>query len=217
MLDEQDEIIFPGAFIPAAERYGIMPLLDRWVVRSAIAHLAENLPAIDVEDGLFFINLSGDSFNDNDFSAYIRQQIDHYNIPPELLCFEITETAAISNLCEAVKFINEIRSFGCQFALDDFGAGLSSFSYLKTLPVDYLKIDGSFVRDIEEDPMNFAIVQAINEIGHVAGLHTIAEFVENEETLESLRDIGIDIVQGYCVARPQPLTNSLLPGASLTQ
>jgi diguanylate cyclase (GGDEF)-like protein len=205
MLDEQDDLIFPGAFIPAAERYGIMPLLDRWVVRSAIAHLAENLPTYGKEGGVFFINLSGDSFNDGDFAAYIRQQITRYNIPPELLCFEITETAAISNLREAVKFINEIRSFGCQFALDDFGAGLSSFSYLKTLPVDYLKIDGSFVRDIEEDPMDFAIVQAINEIGHVAGLHTIAEFVENDKILQSLRRIGVDIVQGYCIARPQAL------------
>jgi len=203
MLDEQDNIIMPGAFIPAAERYGIMSLLDRWVVRSAIAWLANNLSADEKKDSIFFINLSGSSLNDSDFSAYIRQQITHYNIPPELLCFEITETAAISNLSEAVKFINEIRGFGCQFALDDFGSGLSSFSYLKTLPVDYLKIDGSFVRDIEVDPMNFAIVQAINEIGHVAGLHTIAEFVENEKTLESLRDIGVDFVQGYCIARPQ--------------
>ncbi|MCF6338185.1 MAG: EAL domain-containing protein [Gammaproteobacteria bacterium] len=202
MLDEQDNIIMPGAFIPAAERYGIMPLLDRWVVRSAIAYLAENLSENEKNDSIFFINLSGGSLSDNDFSTYIRQQITHYNIPPELLCFEITETAAISNLSEAVKFINEVRGFGCQFALDDFGSGLSSFSYLKTLPVDYLKIDGSFVRDIEIDPMNFAIVQAINEIGHVAGLHTIAEFVENEKTLESLRGIGVDFVQGYCIARP---------------
>ena len=151
----------------------------------------------------FFVNLSSNSLSDSDFSTYIQQQISHYNISPELLCFEITETAAISNLSEAVKFINEIRSFGCLFALDNFGSGLSSFSYLKTLPVDYLKIDGSFVRDIEMDPMNFAIVQAINEIGHVAGLHTIAEFVENEKTLESLRDIGVDFVQGYCIAHPQ--------------
>ncbi len=202
MLDEQDNIIMPGAFIPAAERYGIMPLLDRWVVRSSIAYLAENLSENEKNDSIFFINLSGGSLSDNNFSTYIRQQITHYNIPPELLCFEITETAAISNLSEAVKFINEVRSFGCQFALDDFGSGLSSFSYLKTLPVDYLKIDGSFVRDIEVDPMNFAIVQAINEIGHVAGLHTIAEFVENEKTLESLRGIGVDFVQGYCIAYP---------------
>jgi len=203
MLDEQDNIIMPGAFIPAAERYGIMPLLDRWVVRSVIAYLADNLSASEKSDSIFFVNISSNSLSDSDFSTYIQQQISHYNISPELLCFEITETAAISNLSEAVKFINEIRSFGCLFALDNFGSGLSSFSYLKTLPVDYLKIDGSFVRDIEMDPMNFAIVQAINEIGHVAGLHTIAEFVENEKTLESLRDIGVDFVQGYCIAHPQ--------------
>jgi len=209
MLDEQGNIIMPGAFIPAAERYGIMPLLDRWVVNAAISYLADHFPVNEKNDSVFFINLSGRSLSDSDFSAYIRQQITHYNILPELLCFEITETAAISNLSDAVTFINEIRGFGCQFALDDFGSGLSSFSYLKTLPVDYLKIDGSFVRDIEVDPMNFAIVQAINEIGHVAGLHTIAEFVENEETLDSLRGIGVDIVQGYCIARPQAMGESL--------
>ncbi len=206
MLDEEDNIIMPGAFIPAAERYGIMSLLDRWVVRSAIAHLATNLPEEGEDTSVFFINLSGNSLNDNGFSNYIQQQIIHYNVPSKLLCFEITETAAISNLSEAVKFINEIRGFGCQFALDDFGSGLSSFSYLKTLPVDYLKIDGSFVRDIVVDPMNFAIVQAINEIGHVAGLYTIAEFVEDEETLEILRGIGVDIAQGYGISRPQAMS-----------
>lgn len=210
MLDEHNNIIMPGAFIPAAERYGIMPLLDRWVVNAAITYLADYFPANEKNDSVFFINLSGHSLGDSGFSAYIRQQITDHNILPELLCFEITETAAISNLSEAVKFINEIRGFGCQFALDDFGSGLSSFSYLKTLPVDYLKIDGSFVRDLEVDPMNFAIVQAINEIGHVAGLHTIAEFVESEDTLDSLRGIGVDIVQGYCIGRPQEMNKNLL-------
>lgn len=210
MLDENDNIIMPGAFIPAAERYGIMSLLDRWVVRSAIEYLATCFPEGEEDASVFFINLSGNSLNDSGFSDYIRQQITHYNIAPGLLCFEITETAAISNLSEAVNFISEIRGFGCQFALDDFGAGLSSFSYLRTLPVDYLKIDGSFVRDIAIDPMNFAIVHAINEIGHVAGLHTIAEFVENDETLESLREIGVDIAQGYCIARPQAMNETVI-------
>lgn len=210
MLDETNNIIMPGAFIPAAERYGIMSLLDRWVVRSAIEYLSACIPGDEENDSVFFINLSGNSLNESGFSDYIQQQITYYKINPGLLCFEITETAAISNLSEAVKFINEIRGFGCQFALDDFGSGLSSFSYLKTLPVDYLKIDGSFVRDIIFDPMNFAIVQAINEIGHVAGLHTIAEFVENEETLESLRGIGVDIAQGYGIAKPQAMEDRVL-------
>ena len=205
MLGEQDDIILPGAFIPAAERYGVMPLLDRWVVRSAIAYLAGQQKANGKTGDVYFINISGDSFNDSGFPEYVCQQFTQYGVAPELLCFEITETAAISNLREAVKFINEIRGFGCQFALDDFGSGLSSFSYLKTLPVDYLKIDGSFVRDIQEDPMSYAIVQAINEIGHVAGLHTIAEFVETEETLRSLRNIGVDIVQGYYIGHPQAM------------
>ena len=210
MLDENDNIIFPGAFIPAAERYGLMLLLDRWVVQSSIEYLAKNMSHREMAGSVFFINLSGASLSDGDFFSYIQQQIAHHNLAPEILCFEITETAAISNLRDAVGFINEVRSIGCRFALDDFGSGLSSFSYLKTLPVDFLKIDGAFVRDLNEDPMNYAIVQAINEIGHVAGLHTIAEFVENEQTLEMLRDIGVDIAQGYCIDRPHILPTTLL-------
>lgn len=194
-------IILPGAFIPAAERYGIMTRLDRWVVAAVIEYLAEDFPNSSVN----FINLSGASLSDSDFFSFIKQKIVDTNISPDLLCFEITETAAIANLSSAVDFINEIRDIGCKFALDDFGAGLSSFSYLKTLPVDYLKIDGAFVRDIENDPMDYAIVQAINEIGHVAGLQTIAEFVESEATLQSIKDIGVDLAQGYCIGRPQPL------------
>jgi len=201
MIGSDGSVILPGAFIPAAERYGVMVHLDRWVVQAVIDYLVQN----DVNKGVNFINLSGASLSDDGFFSFIKQQIKRSNISPELLCFEITETAAIANFSNAVEFINEIRSIGCQFALDDFGAGLSSFSYLKSIPVDYLKIDGAFVRDINQDPMNFAIVQAINEIGHVAGLRTIAEFVENEETLELLREIGVDLAQGYGVERPHSL------------
>lgn len=201
MLNSDGSIILPGAFIPAAERYGLMMDLDRWVVKAAIDHLSQNRES----RGVHFINLSGASLSDDGIFSFIKQEIAQSNIRPESLCFEITETAAIANLSNAVKFINEIRNIGCKFALDDFGAGLSSFSYLKTIPVDYLKIDGAFVRDINEDPMNYAIVRAINEIGHTAGLHTVAEYVENEETLRMLKEIGVDLAQGYCIERPHSI------------
>lgn len=204
MVGDDGEIILPGAFIPAAERYGVMTLLDRWVVKSVIEYLADlyrQTPDTD-ELGTFFVNLSGASLNDAAFFSYIGEQLKVNELPPELLCFEITETAAISNLHLAVDFIHGIRSLGCQFALDDFGSGLSSFSYLKAMPVDYLKIDGGFVRDITSDPMNYAIVQAVNEIGHVAGLRTVAEFVEDDAILSTLQDIGVDLAQGYGIARP---------------
>ena len=205
MLDSNGRIILPGAFIPAAERYGMMANLDRWVVKAVISYLAQS----DNSKGVYFINLSGASLSDDSIFSFIKQEITRSQISPELLCFEITETAAISNLRNAVEFINEIRSIGCQFALDDFGSGLSSFSYLKTIPVDYLKIDGAFVRDLSEDPMDYAIVQAINEIGHVAGLRTVAEYVENEETLELLRGIGVDLAQGYCIERPHSVIQTV--------
>jgi len=198
MLDPDGSIILPGAFIPAAERYGLMVNLDRWVVKAAIDYLIQ----ADKNKGVYFINLSGASLSDDSIFSFIKQEISRSQISPELLCFEITETAAIANLSNAIEFIHEIRNIGCQFALDDFGAGLSSFSYLKAIPVDYLKIDGSFVRDMNEDPMNYAIVQAINEIGHVAGLQTVAEYVESSETLGLLQDIGVDLAQGYCIERP---------------
>ena len=204
MRGDDGEIILPGAFIPAAERYGIMTLLDRWVVKAVVEHLAGLCREVgDTKKmGTFFVNLSGASLNDSDFFSYIGELLALNQLPPELLCFEITETAAISNLHLAVDFIRGIRSLGCRFALDDFGSGLSSFSYLKAMPVDYLKIDGGFVRDITNDPMNYAIVQAVNEIGHVAGLRTIAEFVEDESVLSTLQDIGVDLAQGYGISRP---------------
>ncbi len=212
MLDDDDKLILPGAFIPAAERYGIMTLLDRWVVKAAIEHLATQYREVQDLDamGIFFINLSGASLDDSEFFAYLRQLLEDNELPPQILCFEITETAAISNLQLAVDFIHGIRDLGCSFALDDFGSGLSSFSYLKAIPVDYLKIDGGFVRDIVGDPMNYAIVQAVNEIGHVAGLRTIAEFVENETVLATLQTIGVDLAQGFGIALPQAIDDERL-------
>jgi diguanylate cyclase (GGDEF)-like protein len=206
MKGADGDLILPGAFIPAAERYGVMARLDRWVVKAVIEILAEEYHegAGENDPGLCFINLSGASLNDDMLFSFIRQQITHHRLPPELLCFEITETAAISNLQYAVEFIKNVRKLGCQFALDDFGAGLSSFSYLRALPVDYLKIDGAFVRDILNDPMNYAIVQAVNQIGHVAGLRTIAESVETDTVLKAVRDIGVDLAQGYEISMPEP-------------
>jgi EAL domain-containing protein (putative c-di-GMP-specific phosphodiesterase class I) len=154
--------------------------------------------------GVVAINLSGPSLCDADFLDYLLNLILETKIDPARLCFEITETAAIANLSSATHFINSLHKIGCLFALDDFGSGLSSFAYLKNLPVDYLKIDGVFVRDIVNDPIDLAMVKSINEIGHVMGMKTIAEFVENEEILETLRVIGVDYAQGYGIGKPVP-------------
>ncbi|HQT27119.1 MAG TPA: EAL domain-containing protein, partial [Burkholderiales bacterium] len=200
MLDENGNLVPPGIFIPAAERFGLMPMLDRWVVRHAVRHVS-----CSSDEGVTFINLSGASLGDETFHRFIYEAIDEEGIEPGRLCFEITETAAISNLRRAVSFIGKIRSMGCHFALDDFGSGMSSFSYLKAIPVDYLKIDGSFVRGIAGDAMDHAIVEAINRIGHVAGLQTVAEFVESQEILDALETVGVDYAQGYHIHRPESL------------
>lgn len=201
LRDEQGETIPPGAFIPAAERYNLMPALDRWVVRNAVRYVAERIGGSG-QSGMCFINLSGASLSDESFCSYVQEEIAAAGLPPSRLCFEITETTAISNMARAVEFIKNIRRAGCHFALDDFGSGLSSFSYLKAIPVDFLKIDGSFIKDVISDPMDLAIVEAINRIGHVANLKTIAEHVENAETLAALKAIGVDYAQGYHVHRP---------------
>ncbi|MCU7936268.1 MAG: EAL domain-containing protein [Candidatus Thiodiazotropha sp. (ex Dulcina madagascariensis)] len=198
------EIITPGAFIPAAERYDLMQRLDRWVVNAMFTHLGKRHDQ-SREGQLHFINLSGTSLSDPGFFSYIQERITRLKVSPQSICFEVTETAAISNLNTTVSFIEEIREMGCSFALDDFGTGLSSFSYLKSLPVDFLKVDGSFVQQVEEDEMSRAIVDAINTIGHVAGLKTIAEFVERDETRKVLQAMGVDFAQGYGIHRPEPL------------
>ena len=155
------------------------------------------------------VNLSGASIGDGAFLDYIREQFASQPVPPQMICFEITETTAITNLADATRFISELQGLGCRFSLDDFCAGMSSFMYLKHLPVDYLKIDGSFVRDMLEDPIDRAMVEVINHIGHVMGKLTIAEFVESEEILQALREIGVDYAQGFAVGRPRPLAELL--------
>ncbi len=201
LLDENNELVSPGAFIPAAERYDLMSAIDRWVVSNTLAFMG----ATGSEPSNFAINLSGSSITNSDFLNAIHKQILHYQVSPERICFEITETAAIADLAKARVFINELKMLGCRFALDDFGSGLSSFGYLKTLPVDFLKIDGIFVRDLLKDPIDKALVESINNVGHLMDLQTIAEFVESAAALEVLREIGVDFVQGYHIAEPRPL------------
>ncbi len=202
LRDENGALVAPGAFLPAAERYNLAPAIDRWVVRNLLRLLKGGVAA---PASVFFVNISGATLNDEGFFDFLRTELRDAGLPPSMLCLEITETAAIANLSRAVQFIESIRAEGCHFALDDFGAGLSSFSYLKSIPVDYLKIDGAFVRDILDDPMDYAIVESINRIGHVVGIKTIAEFVETQAVREKLTALGLDYAQGFGIHRPEPL------------
>lgn len=205
MLDEDGSEILPMAFIPAAERYFIMPSLDRWVIEETLRLCHRYLAARSDTHCLFAVNLSGASLKD---PAFRRMLLECLQDNPELgphLCFEITETAAIGNLAVVNDFIDSMRAFQCSFALDDFGSGLSSFTYLKNLKVDYLKIDGAFVRDIVSNPIDRSMVEAIHRIGHQMGLKTVAEYVESDQTLAVLREIGVDYVQGNGVHCAEPL------------
>lgn len=201
MRDEDGNIVLPDAFLPAAERYDLSVKLDRWVVREAFRQLTRDTGHLQ-KLFLCSINLSGVSLADEDFLIFVTTEFATTGLPPSKVCFEITETAAIANLAGAMRFIEVLRRLGCRFALDDFGSGLSSFAYLKSLPVDFLKIDGVFVKDIVEDAIDRELVRAINEIGHVMGKQTIAEFVESKEILTALAEIGVDYVQGYELGKP---------------
>ncbi len=220
LRDQTGQLVSPAAFMPAAERYNLMPMVDRWVVKTLFstqasyyqqvwkqlcteARSSESPPF--ASSYLYSINLSGASINDDDFIYFLKEQFEKYSIPPALICFEITETAAIENLTKAAQFIAELRGLGCQFALDDFGSGMSSFAYLKTLPVDYLKIDGHFIQNIVEDKIDTAMVTAIHQIAQVMNIQTVAEFVEDEATLNTVKALGIGYAQGYGIARPMPL------------
>ncbi len=207
MLDDEGNLVMPNLFIPAAERFELMPHLDRWVVKNVFAHLeAEHASGKSTAAlPMAFINLSGQVFTDEKFEDYVIQQTEKYKVTPEIICFEITETATISNLDIASKFINKLRDHGFKFALDDFGTGMSSFSYLLTLPVDFVKIDGVFIKDLLDAPMNSTIVDAITKVSHTANLKVIAEWVENTEVLNSLAQLGIDYAQGYAIDRPSPV------------
>ncbi|QGZ58756.1 EAL domain-containing protein [Paraburkholderia acidiphila] len=201
MVDESGGVIAPAYFIGAAERFNLMPLVDRWVIGRAFEAIAAGQLAANV----WSINLSGASLGDEDLLAYIVQQQQRCGISFESVCFEITETAVITNLSKAIALMESLRALGCRFALDDFGSGMSSFTYLKRLPVDYLKIDGSFVRGIASSDLDRTIVQSIHQVAHAAGKATIAEFVESEAIIGRLSGIGIDYAQGFCVGLPEPL------------
>ncbi len=207
MIDENQNLIPPGAFIPAAERYGLMSSVDRWVVNKTFSTIQKHREQFVANRYQFAINLSGASLTNQDTLNYIVDLFVEYDIPKSMISFEITETAAISNLSAANHFIRTLRKSGCQFSLDDFGSGLSSFAYLKNLPVDFLKIDGSFVKDMHKDPIDKAMVESINQIGHVMELKTIAEFAENDDIIDILRDIGVDYIQGYGVSKPRLLVD----------
>lgn len=203
MIDEQGNIVPPGAFLPAAERYEIMDKLDDWVIRNALA-LMSNHSSLFTQIRLISINLSGQSLTNPAFLDTVISKIQQFKIDTSKLCFEITETAAISNINSASAFIAKLKGLGCRFALDDFGSGLSSFGYLKSLPVDYLKIDGMFVKGMVDDPIDCSMVKSINDIGHVMGMKTIAEFVENDDIRDMLKEIGVDFAQGYGIGKPKP-------------
>ena len=206
MLDEHDKLIPPMAFIPAAERYSMMPLIDQWVVQNAFARIS----SLGRNCGSYAINISGTSIGDERFLEFVREQFRRYVMPPRTICFEITETAAIANFDKAARFFGELKSLGCLFSLDDFGAGMSSFGYLKHLPVDFIKIDGSFVKDVATDSVDFAMVKAINDVGHEMGKKTIAESVDGEAGLAALRAIGVDFAQGHWIAPPKPFLTPLV-------
>ena len=210
MIDRGGNLIPPSGFMPAAERYNLLSSIERWVLSSLVEFLhgecESGALARAVPGGAFYaVNLSGVSINDNSLTDFLRRLLTRFNLPRGLLCFEVTETTAISNLTKAAQLMHDLKEMGCRFALDDFGIGMSSFAYLKYLPVDYVKIDGVFVRDMASDPMDYAIVEAINRIAHILGLKTVAEFVEDEATLTRLRALGVDYAQGYFIAKPEAL------------
>jgi len=206
LVNEDGSIARPGDFIPAAERYNLMPIIDRWVIKNAMSSyrsLSER--GSDIKSSVISINLSGPSFLDEALVDFILFETKRNGLEPSSFCFEITETAAIQNYAAATRFIKRLKDEGFTFALDDFGSGFSSFSYLKNLPVDYLKIDGSLVQTIDESLVSYTMVESINSIGHVMGIKTIAEFVKNSEIKSKLTEMGVDYAQGYHIAEPAPL------------
>ncbi len=210
MLDEKGRPVSPNKFIQTAERFILMPAIDRWIIHNLFSTQADYLQRWtetkdDKKAFLFAINLSGTSLADESLPKFLMQQFSQYKIPYSSICFEITETAAVTNMEQALKLIEQFKKLGCRFALDDFGAGLSSYTYLKELPVDYLKIDGSFVRNITTDTVNQAMVNSINQVGHALGLQTIAEWAEDQAAIEALKELGIDYAQGYGVGKAEPI------------
>ena len=202
MRDEDGELVQPNVFIPAAERFNLMPMLDRWVVNETLDHLADAVGVDGRAAWTLALNLSGTSLSDDRFRAWLTQELRGRRLPDGAICFEITETAAIANLDRVIHFMNDLKEVGCRFSLDDFGSGLSSFTYLKHLPVDYLKIDGAFIHNVVEDEKDQSLVDAISRIGKALGIATVAERVESEQVLAILGSIGVEYAQGFHIARP---------------
>ncbi len=218
MQDEEGRIILPGAFLPAAERYNLILSIDRWVIETLFSYYAEHCNSLFAEENyLFSINLSGASLNEEGFDNYICEQAARFKVPPTAICFEVTETVAVANLMKANDFISKLNEKGFSFSLDDFGCGFSSFSYLKNLPVNYLKIDGSFVKDIVNNEVDYAMVSAINDIGHVMNIKTIAEYVGDAEILAAISELKINYAQGFYLHKPSPLMSLKSDKISLSQ
>lgn len=210
LIDHTGRLISPGEFLPAAERYGLMPAIDRWVISTFLAgyEVYEQTRQINQNTNNFYtINLSGASINNSEFGQFLQNQFERYQVSPSTICFEITETVAIANLDDAVTLIQQLKELGCLIALDDFGSGMSSLNYLKNLPIDYLKIDGSFVTNMANDKIDYATVECFSHLSQIMKIKTIAEFVENQTILQNLKQIGIDYAQGYGIERPKPLVN----------
>ncbi|MEA1890750.1 MAG: EAL domain-containing protein [Pseudomonadota bacterium] len=211
--NNEGERIPAGAFLAAAERFGLMPQMDRWIINNIFLWLSRNPEQLHQLDRCM-INLSGQTLNDETIASYIMKCMEKSSIPAEKICFEITETSAISNLAKTSRLIRNLKTEGCHFALDDFGSGMSSYAYLKHLPVDYIKIDGIFVRDLAEDPIDLALVHSINEIAHILDKKTIAEYVENDDILKKLQEIGVDYAQGFGIAYPEAIKEEIPPDGS---
>ena len=201
MIDENGNVLLPDSFMSAAERYNLMPTVDRWVVRTLFAQLFSD-PRQSQDGHIYSVNISGAALSDEHFLDFVIEQFAQTRLPPACICFEITETMAIINLPQATRFVTVLRNMGCSVALDDFGSGISSFGYLKSLPVDYLKIAGHFVMDIETDPVHGAMVEAMNKVGHIMGIQTVAEYAENEGIVANLKQLGVDFAQGYSIGHP---------------
>jgi EAL domain-containing protein (putative c-di-GMP-specific phosphodiesterase class I) len=208
MRDEAGKLVTPEQFIAASERYGLTPSIDRWVVENTFSWLVSEADERE-KLGMCAINLSGQSLGDDKFLPFVIEQFHRTGLDGRKICFEITETAAVASFSQANRFIHSLKELGCKFALDDFGTGLSSFGYLKHFPVDYLKIDGSFVKEIVNDPIDREMVRSINEIGHLTGKKTIAEFAETQEIVDLLRNLGVDYAQGFGVALPQAIRHGV--------
>jgi diguanylate cyclase (GGDEF)-like protein len=210
LREDDGSVILPGSFLPAAERFHLISRIDKWVLHRVIEMLEDDAIALDRIDTIA-VNISGQSIGDRAFHRDLIRMLGESRFDAKKLCLEITETAAISNLGDTKAFIDEVRSLGLRIALDDFGAGATSFGYLRLLPVDYLKIDGQFITGLLEDPLNDAAVRCFSEAARIVGAKTIAEFVERRDILDALKVIGVDMVQGYLIHRPEPLA-ALLPG-----